>query len=121
MLDSLCGWAKSMPWVVVKPSSVGTLFMIQCGPLSCYEPWFALSELGEGFGAGPGLFVVLPDPDSVARRGLGIDWALGLAELGKQRCLTALELPACPQHMLGLQRELLTAYSCAFEAARKGS
>ena len=49
MLDELFLWAIGMPRVVESPlggKESLRFFMLDCEPLSCREPWFAINEMG---------------------------------------------------------------------------
>src|ERR1700735_2483208 len=64
VLSELCVWATGMPWVV--ESSRGArqklkLFMLDCTPLSCREPWFAINEVDNDTEDVPGIVVILKD------------------------------------------------------------
>ena len=117
MFETLCDWAANMPWVVESSDQIeGVLrvFVIDCDLLSCHEPWFAVNELNGEAEVGPGLFVVLPD--SLLRRGLAEEWAVGQERIGGNRCLSAVELPMCPAELVALQQMLFVSYSSGFES-----
>lgn len=74
---------NGMPWVVA--SSAGTregvnLLMLDCDPLSCHEPWFAISALDDDTDDVPGIVVIISD--TVAERAAFIDGGAGIARIG---------------------------------------
>ena len=57
-------WASGMPWVAESPSGARErlkLFVLDCAPLSCHEPWFAISAVDDDTDDVPGVVVVLSD------------------------------------------------------------
>jgi len=59
-LDGVLGelrlWAIGMPWVAESPSRDRLkLFMLECPPLCCHEPWFAISAVDDETDDVPGM------------------------------------------------------------------
>jgi hypothetical protein len=116
MLGELCMWAAAMPWVVESPCGArGTLklFMLDCSPLSCHEPWFAINTLDGDSEDGPGVLVILPD--AMADRATTIGHAAGIKPIGRGRSITAIGLPISGSEFEALQRLLEVTYTAAFE------
>jgi hypothetical protein len=118
-LDGLLGelrqWANGMPWVV--ESSPGAqerlnLFMLDCAPLSCHQPWFAVSALDDDTDDVPRIVVILSD--RIAERVTSIDGGAGLARIGGQRSITVIGLPTSEHELQALQRLLGVTYTAAF-------
>jgi hypothetical protein len=116
MLVDLCIWAAGMPWVVETPCGArGTLklFMLECSPLSCHEPWFAINPMDGGSEDRPGVLVILPD--AMADRATTIGHAAGIEPIGRGRSVTAIGLPISGSEFEALQRLLEVTYTAAFE------
>jgi hypothetical protein len=119
MLDCLCRWAFSMPWVVETPESgrePNPIFVIDCSELSCHRLWFCIEAANEEWGADQGLYAVLPD--ALAQRAVASGWAYGLEKVCDARSMTYLELPTCAAELSALQRVLEAGYACAFDSSR---
>jgi hypothetical protein len=94
MLGELCVWATGMPWVVESPCGARErlkLFMLDCTPLSCHEPWFAINAIDDNVDDTPGIFVILPD--AVADGATSIACRAGIEPIGNRRSITAIGLP----------------------------
>ena len=119
VLGELYRWAIGMPWVVERPSTAREtlrLFVVNCGPLSCHEPWFAINAIDDDIDHGPGIFVILPD--AVADRAKAIGCAAGIEPIGKQRSITAIGLPTSEGEFEALQRLLEVTYSEVFDPTK---
>jgi hypothetical protein len=118
MLGELCTWATGMPWVVENPCDVREtlkLFMLDCSPLSCHEPWFAINAIDDDTDDGSGILVILPD--SIADRATAIGHAVGIETIGRGRSITAIGLPTSENEFQALQRLLEVTYAAAFESS----
>jgi hypothetical protein len=116
MLRELSAWAIGMPWVVESPCDAREtlkLFMLDCAPLSCHEPWFAIHAIEDDPEDGPGIIVILPE--SVADRVSAIGPTGGLEPIGSRRSITAIGLPTSGEEFQALQRLLEVTYAAAFE------
>ena len=115
MLGSLCGWARSQPWVVEKRAASDdtiTMFAVDCPVLSRREPWFAINAIEDDFGELPGICIVLPD--CVAGRAILSGLALDSEPMGRNRSITAIELPTTVEELNAMQLLLKTTYCAAF-------
>jgi hypothetical protein len=115
MLGELCVWAKGMPWVVESPCGARErlkLFVLDCTPLSCHEPWFALNAIDDNIDDVPGIFVILPD--AVANRATAIGCRAGIEPIGRQRSITAIGFPTSANEFQALQQLLEATYAAAF-------
>jgi hypothetical protein len=115
MLGELCAWATGMPWVVESPCGPWErlkLFMLDCAPLSCHEPWFAINEVDDETDDASGIVVVLSD--AVADRATSIGCGGGITPIGRQRSITAIGLPTSEQEFQALQQLLEVTYAAAF-------
>ena len=116
MLDELCAWASSFPWVEESRrhgDEIIRMLNIDCPPLSRKAPWFALKVRNDTWGSEPGIFVVLPA--ALARKAVGNGWAVGIEPLERRRSLTVLELPTSRQEFCVMQRVLEAGYACTFD------
>lgn len=116
MLGELCVWATGMPWVVESPCAAREmlkLFVIDCTPLSCHEPWFAINAIDDDTDDGPGIIVILSD--AVADRVTAMGRTAGIERIGKRRSITAIGLPTSEEEFQALQRLLEVIYAAAFE------
>jgi hypothetical protein len=86
--------------------------MLDCTPLSCHEPWFAINEIDDDTDDAPGIVVVLSD--AVADRATSISCGAGIARIGRQRSITAIGLPTSEQEFQALQQLLEVTYAAAF-------
>jgi hypothetical protein len=117
MLGALSQWAASMPWVSEQPGrerDTLTLFMIDCIPLSCHEPWFAITARGDEVEGGPGVVVTLPD--RLGPRTFANGWKPRVKTAQRGRYLKDVQLPACEQELLALQQLLKASYASAFDS-----
>jgi hypothetical protein len=115
MLDELCVWAASMPWVIESPCGARErlrLFMLKCTPLSCHEHWFAINAIDDNLDDGPGIFVILQD--AVVDRATAIGCGAGVEAIGKGRSITAIGLPTSEKELRELQHLLRVTYTTAF-------
>jgi hypothetical protein len=115
MLGELQLWAIGMPWVAQSRSGARErlkLFVLDCAPLSCHEPWFAISAVDDDTDDVPGVVVVLSD--AVAERATSIGGGAGIAPIGRQRSITVIGLPTSEQELRALQRLLEVTYNAAF-------
>jgi hypothetical protein len=115
LLGELRQWATGMPWVVESSPGVGerlNLFVLDCAPLSCHEPWFAISALDDDTDDVPGIVVILSD--AVAERAALIDGGAGFARIGSQRSITVMRLPTSEQDFRALRLLLEITYTAAF-------
>jgi hypothetical protein len=118
ILGELCLWAAGMPWVAESPCGEREtlrLFMLDCGPLSCREPWFAINVIDDDTDDGPGIVVILPD--AIADRATAIGHAAGIEPIGRGRSITAIGLPTSGSEFQALQRLLEVTYTAAFEGS----
>jgi hypothetical protein len=119
MLGALWRWGTGMPWVVeLTASAQGTFgyrFVVDCPPLDCREPWFAITAYGAGLESGPEVLVVLPR--AIADQGVAVGWAEHIAKIDEQCSVTAVALPTTPEELCGLQKLLEVAYVAAFDRA----
>jgi hypothetical protein len=116
MLGELCIWATSMPWVVESPCAVREtlkLFVLECTPLACHEPWFAINAIDDDTDDGPGIIVILPD--AVADRATATGGRAGIEPIGSRRSITAIGLPTSEKEFQALQRLLEVTYAAAFD------
>jgi hypothetical protein len=116
-LDGVLGelrlWAIGMPWVVEHPTQERLkLFMLECPPLCCHEPWFAISTVDDDSDDVPGIVVILSD--AIAERATSIGGGAGIARIGGQRSITVIGLPTSEQELQALQRLLEVTYIAAF-------
>ena len=98
LLRELYGWANGMPWVVESPSDARetlNLFMLDCAPPFCHEPWFAINVIEEDSDDVPGIIVILPE--AIADRA------------------SAIGFPTSRKEFQALQRLLEVTYVAAFE------
>jgi hypothetical protein len=119
MLHDLSVWAAGMPWVVESPCGARerlTLFMLDCTPLSCREPWFAITAINDDADDTPGIVVILSD--AVADRATLIDGGAGIARIGRQRSITAVGMPTSEQEFEALQQLLEVTYAAAFRPSK---
>jgi hypothetical protein len=86
--------------------------MLGCAPLSCHEPWFAISAVDDDTDDVPGVVVILSD--AVAERATSIGGGAGIARIGRQRSITVIGLPTSEQEFQALQRLLEVTYDAAF-------
>ena len=115
LLGELRQWATGMPWVVESDPGVGErvdLFVLHCAPLSCHEPWFAITALDDDTDDLPGIVAILSD--TVAERAALMDGGAGIARIGRQRSITVMGLPTSDQDLRALQRLLEITYTSAF-------
>jgi hypothetical protein len=115
MLGELCVWATSMPWVVESPCGARQglkLFMLDCTPLSCHEPWFAINAGDDDTEDVPGIVVILSD--AVAERATSIGGVAGIVRIGSRRSITAIGLPTSQGEFKALQQLLKVTYAAAF-------
>src|ERR1700722_3011118 len=115
LLRELSLWANGMPWVVESPCDAREplkLFMLDCAPLSCHEPWFAINAIEEDPDDVPGIIVILPE--AVADRATAIGCRLGFEPTGRRRSLTAIGFPTSGEEFQALQRLLEVTYAAAF-------
>jgi hypothetical protein len=115
VLRELSVWATGMPWVV--ESSCGArerlrLFMLDCAPLSCHEPWFAINAVDDDTDDVSGIVVILSD--AVAERATSIGGGAGIARIGRQHSITSIGLPTSEQEFQALQQLLEVTYVAAF-------
>jgi hypothetical protein len=116
MLGELCGWATGMPWVAESPCVAREtlkLFVLDCTPLSCHEPWFAINAIDDDTDDGPGIVVILPD--AVADRVTAMGCTAGLERIRTRRSIAAIRLPTSAEDFQALQRLLEVTYASAFE------
>jgi hypothetical protein len=116
MLRELHVWANGMPWVVESPSDARetlNLFMLDCAPLSCHEPWFAINAIEEDSDDVPGIIVILPE--ALADRASAIGCMTGIEPIGRRRSITAIGFPTSGEEFETLQRLLEVTYAAAFE------
>ena len=112
-LGELRQWATGMPWVVEGPSRERLkLFTLECPPLCCHEPWFAISAVDDDTEDVPGIVVILSD--AIAERATSIGGGAGIARIGGQRSITVIGLPTSQQELQALQRLLEVTYAAAF-------
>jgi hypothetical protein len=119
ILDELCPWGASMPWVVEPDGSEregSRRFVVDCELLHCRQPWFALSRLDEHFD--DGLRVLVAVPRRIARRGAALARDGSVIELDGDRAIVDLALPTTTAELCALQQFLLLAYSAAFGSPR---
>jgi hypothetical protein len=118
-LEPLCQWAIGMPWVTERVSSdPETLrqFMINCRPLSCHEPWFAImSHIGRQADWVEPIVVL---PETVARRGFATGWPIVSEKFAEARPHIGLEMPICPVEFAALQQMLTAGYCWTFASHR---
>jgi hypothetical protein len=64
VLDGLCRWASSLPWVVELPGGAGTsgaqLLAVDCAPLARRQVWLVTIDRGPHRSTAGALAVVLP-------------------------------------------------------------
>ena len=117
MLGGLWRWGAGMPWAIEVPGSAqgnfGHRFVVDCPPLDCREPWFAIIGYGAELEDGPEVVVVLPR--AIAHQGVAVGWAEHLAEIDECCSITAVALPTTWQELYALQRLLEVAYLAAFD------
>jgi hypothetical protein len=88
------------------------LFMLDCTPLSCHEPWFAINEADDGTEDAPVIVVILSD--TVAEKATSIYRGAGIARIGRLRSITAIGMPTSEQEFQALQQLLEVTYVAAF-------
>jgi hypothetical protein len=114
MLDTLCRWGKSLPWVDELPcphnAGVGRKFVVDCPVLACRGPWFAVTAVGDE------LEVLVVLPELLARQGVTHGWASSSIALDAHRRITAVALPTTIAELRALQQLLAIGYSAAFDA-----
>jgi hypothetical protein len=118
MLDELCLWAIGMPWVVESPFGAREtlrLFMLDCEPLSCREPWFAIHEVDGLGGQGPGVLVILQD--ALVGRIMAISGSAGIEPIGRGRSITAIGFPTTEEEFQALLELLGITYAAVFESS----
>ena len=87
--------------------------MLDCDPLSCHEPWFAISALDDDTDDVPGIVVIISD--TVAERAAFIDGGAGIARIGGLAPVAVMRLPTpSEQDLRALQRLLEITYAGAF-------
>ena len=123
ILAALCQWGTSLPWVEEMPcpdtAGLKVGFRIECEPLRCKEPWFAILTLSDDLVNEAEVMVVLPE--HIAHRGVSVGWAAGAFGIGDERAIANLPLPTTADQLRALEQLLETAYSAAFHhAAQRG-
>jgi hypothetical protein len=119
ILDELCAWGASLPWVVELDGSErdgSRRFVVDCELLHCRQSWFALSRLDEHFDDGPRVLVAASR--HIARRGAALARDGSVIELDGDRAIVDLALPTTSAELCALQQFLVLAYSAAFGTAR---
>jgi|GEM_PF-5097521 hypothetical protein len=119
MLGQLCVWATGMPWVAESPCTAREmlkLFVLDCTPLSCHEPWFAINSIDDDTDDGPGIIVIFSD--AVADRATATGCTGELERIGRRRSITAIGLPTSEEEFQALQRLLEVTYAAAFESSK---
>jgi hypothetical protein len=115
VVDELCTWAGSLPWVVQEPLPAGEgavqRFTVDCPPLGCRRTWLTLQQ-SEALACALELFVVLPW--RVARRGIAVGWAALVGELGDDLLIVGVAVPSTSTELLPLEALLGVAYGSAF-------
>ena len=116
MLEALSGWARSLPFAVELPQPgadpLRRRFVVDCQPLRCREPWFAIGAFNEDDDVDPAVVVVLPT--RIAERGADVGWAIRIGELDSDRTIVGVALPTGAGELRGLQGLLEVAYAKAF-------
>jgi len=115
MVDALCRWAVSQPWVVEWPATeahVVCRFVVDCPVLDCREPWFTVSSVSENLDEGPEVLVAVPAP--IAHRGAAVGWAVSVARLDEDRMVVAMAMPTTSAELSALKQLLEIAYTDAF-------
>jgi hypothetical protein len=114
ILDALCRWGKSMPWVDELPcshkSGVGRKFVVDCPVLARQGPWFAVAAVNDE------LEVLVVLPDILARQGVTRGWASSSMALDADRRIATVALPTTTAELCALQELLAVGYSAAFDA-----
>ena len=123
ILAALCEWGASLPWVEEMPcpdtAGLKVGFRIECEPLRCKEPWFAILTLSDDLVNEAEVMVVLPE--HIAHRGVSVGWAAGAFGIGDERAIANLPLPTMAEQLRALEQLLEAAYSAAFQhAAQRG-
>jgi hypothetical protein len=123
ILAALCEWGASLPWVEGMPcpetAGLKVRFRIECEPLRCREPWFAILTASDDLVNEAEVMVVLPE--HIAHRGVSVGWAAGAFGIGDERAIANLPLPTTADQLRALEQLLETAYSAAFHhAAQRG-
>jgi hypothetical protein len=104
-----------MPWVVEGPCAARAtlkLFMLDCTPLSCQEPWFAINAIEDDTDDGPGIFVILPD--AMADRAAAIGCTAERSSSGGPARSPPIALPTSEEEFQALPRLLEVTYAAAF-------
>jgi hypothetical protein len=116
VLAALCGWAASLPFALELPrpdvDPLRRRFVVDCPPLGCREPWFAIGTFTADDDSDPAVVVVLPA--RLAERGVSVGWAVRIGELDGGRTIAGVALPTTPGELHGLQGLLEVAYTKAF-------
>ena len=119
VLDALCQWGKSLPWVDELPCppgpGIGRKFVVDCPVLACRGPWFAVTAVGDE------LEVLVVLPDLVARQGVTHGWASSSIALDADRRIATVALPTTAAELCALQELLAIGYSAAFDADGSGA
>jgi hypothetical protein len=119
ILAALCQWGASLPWVEEVPcpemAGLKVRFRIECEPLRCKEPWFAILAVSEDVVNEPEVMVVLPE--HIAQRGVSVGWAAGAFGIGDERAIANLPLPNTTEQLRALEQLLETSYCAAFHHA----
>lgn len=105
-----------MPWVVERQCATGEtlkLFMLDCTPLSCHEPWFAINAIDDDIDSGSGIVMMLPD--AVVDRATAIGSAAGIEPIGTGRSITVIGFPTSENEFRALQRFLEVTYAVILE------
>jgi hypothetical protein len=122
MVDALCRWSVSQPWVVEWPTPKGhpvRRFVVECPVLDCREPWFTVSSVSDTLDEGPEVLVAVPTP--IAHRGAAVGWAVSVAHLDEDRMVVAMAMPTTAPELSALKQLLEIAYADAFRRAAEGS
>ncbi|HVM66021.1 MAG TPA: hypothetical protein VMU14_14240 [Acidimicrobiales bacterium] len=116
VLAALCGWAASLPFALELPrpdlDPLRRRFVVDCPPLGCREPWFAIGAFSTDHDVDPAVVVVLPP--RLADRGASVGWAVRIGELDSGRAIVGVALPTSAGELRGLQGLLEVAYTKAF-------
>ena len=113
LVDELCNWARSLPWVIEWPAEPGEsrCLTVACAPLGCRRVWLVVCPSG-GVGDDPDLQVVLPR--RIGHRGVAVGWGVLITELDEDRMLVGVAVPTTIAELQALEALLKVAYEAAF-------
>jgi hypothetical protein len=120
LVDELCCWARSLPWVVEWPAEPGDsrCLTVDCPPLDRRRVWLVVCP-SAGVDDDPDLQVVLPW--SIGHRGVAVGWGVLITELDEDRMLVGVAAPTTIAELQALEALAQVAYEAAFAPSESES